>query len=117
MDVLANAIGIVPGHDRFEFVAAGLVRLQAGAVTIAVEIVMAQMIGLPDLESGIGKRFGASTENLAGDDERHAGIVWRAQHRGVGRALLVKRTNLVGRGRTLVLRLMILKGREHRTSR
>ena len=52
VDVLADAARIVARHDRIETILSFAVSDQCGAVTVAVEIVEAQMICLPDFDFG-----------------------------------------------------------------
>src|ERR1700686_108454 len=54
VDVLANAtaVGIMSRHDGLDFVEAGGVHRKLAAIAVAVEIVIAEVIGLPDFDHG-----------------------------------------------------------------
>src|SRR5262249_12262392 len=69
VDVLANATGIVPRHDRIEGVVSGRIGNQSGAVAIAVDVIVAEVVGLPDFDGGIRYSRGISANNLPGDHE------------------------------------------------
>jgi hypothetical protein len=66
VDVLANAtaIGVMTGHDGLESVLAGGIHGQFAPIAIAIDIVIAGVIGLPDFDRGIGKHITASIEHL-----------------------------------------------------
>src|SRR5215469_3601696 len=53
VDVLANATGIVPRHDRIEGIVSGGIGNESGAVAIAVDVIVAEVVGLPDFDGGI----------------------------------------------------------------
>src|SRR5258708_34579868 len=52
VDVLANATGIVPRHDRIEGIVPGRIGSERGAVAIAVYIKVAEGGGRPNSECG-----------------------------------------------------------------
>src|SRR5664279_3660111 len=83
MHVLANAAGVVPRHDRLDRVAPLCSRFEYGAVAVALDIVVAVIIGLPDLDLCIGNNFTASVVHPTGDGQRHAGIAGGAHHGSV----------------------------------
>jgi hypothetical protein len=53
VDVLANATGIVPGHDRIERIVSGRIGNESRTVAIAVDVIVAEVVGLPDFKGGI----------------------------------------------------------------
>ena len=52
--MLANATGIVPGHDRIERIVSGRIGNESRTVAIAVDVIVAEVVGLPDFKGGIG---------------------------------------------------------------
>jgi hypothetical protein len=68
VDVLANATGIVPRHDRIEGIVSGRIGSESGAVAIAVDIIVAEVVGLPDFDRGIGYGRGIGGREPADQD-------------------------------------------------
>ncbi len=60
----ATAVGIMSGHDGLESVLARGIHEQFAPIAIAIDIVIAGVIGLPDFDCGIGKHITASIEHL-----------------------------------------------------
>jgi hypothetical protein len=111
VDVLADTIGIVPGDDGIEIVRGGGIGCEFGAIAIALHVVMANVVGVPDFYEGARQLVTARIVNLPGDDEWHARVAGNTQVDGIGGETFVERTEFIGRG-GLVL-LVSLEGVEH----
>ncbi len=87
--------------------------MELATVAITVQVVIAEVIGLPDFDGGIGHEVAARIEYLSREGERHARIAGRAQHIVDGRKPLVHRAKRVRRGGLADLLFAVLKSREH----
>jgi len=98
--VLAHPIGVVPGHDGVEGVGAAGRRLESRTVSIAVDVVAAAVVRVPDLDRRLGQRFAAGAEHPARHRQRHPGVSRDAHRAQVRSVLLVERPQRVlGRAR------------------
>jgi hypothetical protein len=101
VDVLRDAIGIVPRHHGLDVIGTLAIGRHHRAVLVALDVVVPEMIRLPDLQRRVGTGLAARVVDRAGDDERQPGIARRAQ-RGAGRrAAPIERPELVLRRRCL----------------
>src|SRR5260370_3949043 len=67
VDVLANATGIVPGHDRIERIVSGRIGNESGAVAVAFGVIVAEVVGLAAFKGGSGYGGGDRCRQLAGN--------------------------------------------------
>src|SRR5271167_4351461 len=81
MHMLADTIGVVAGQYTVKRVTSFLIGLQDGAVTIPLIVVVARVVGLPDLNGGVAQNLSLHAVNNASDRHRHARVVRAAQHR------------------------------------
>src|SRR5215469_3386479 len=98
MDVLANARGVMSRHDSREFVFT-VSRCKFRAIAVAIEIVKALIVRLPDLDDCGGNQFAARIENLSRNHQRHARIARRAERVASGSKPLIERAKVRLRSR------------------
>ena len=67
MHVLGDAVGVMSRHHRRELITPLGVGGKHGAVAIALDIVVTEMVGLPDFNRGIGTGLTARVENRTAD--------------------------------------------------
>jgi hypothetical protein len=115
MDVLADAtlVGIVAGDHRFKRIGPRFVYGSLSAITIALQVVVALMVGLPNLDGSVGEGVASRVEDLSRKAQRHAGISGRAQHVVDWRETFVEGSKRVRRSGLTVLAFVLLKSREH----
>src|SRR5882724_4309974 len=91
VDVLGDAVRVVPWKHGFEVILGRAAYGEARAIPITHEIVAPEMIGLPELDAGLGNHVAARVDNSSGDSQRQTWISGGAQGGGIGafgRALL-----------------------------
>src|ERR1700693_3869242 len=98
MHMLADARRLVSWHNGRKIVLPFRASSQLGAVAIAVYVVQTSVIRLPDFDDRCGNCFAACAEDLAGNDQRHAGIAGGTQRVRARSAPFVEWTQL-SRGR------------------
>ncbi len=95
VNVLAHTIRIVTGNDALKKILASRIADKRGTVSVAIEVIVTEVIGLPDLDLGEGDDLTTDIKYLPTDRKRHPGIARCSQGRCLRCALFVERTEFV----------------------
>src|SRR5437667_12444557 len=95
VDVLANTIGIVAGHHAIERILATSIADEGSTITVAIQVIVSEMVGLPDFELRFRNYVTTNIKYLAAYRKRNSGIA-RCSQRGCVRCdVLVERSEFV----------------------
>src|SRR5262249_40044565 len=95
MNVLAHSRGVMPRHDGVKRIPAHVVGLERGTISIASEIIKAEMVRLPDFNLSAGKIVSPRIKNATADTQRHPGIIWHSHVGILGGKAFIEWTDLV----------------------
>src|SRR6266478_3146365 len=79
VDVLRGTVRIMSRQNGLDGVFGGRFHDQLGPVPVALHVVVARVVGLPDVDPGAGNTFTTRVEHLPGDAQRETGIAGGAQ--------------------------------------
>src|SRR5688572_26213355 len=108
MNVLRRAVGIVARHHGVNFVARYGIERQLRPISVALHVITAVMIGVPDVDSSSDDGLAPCIQDFPRDDQRNAWIAGGAQVLRVWRMLFKERSENIFRSwlRSVLLTLL-----------
>jgi hypothetical protein len=111
--MLADPVWIVARDHSIELVCAFRINWHLGAIAVSVKVIMAEVIGLPNLDHGTGKHIAARVEHLPSHRQGHAGVTRCSERGGFWGAFLIEGADFVRRRRPAMLCFPLRQGFEN----